>query len=69
MTLDGHDVWARQRLTDGWRYGPRRDDAAKKHPGLIPYDQLSEAEKEYDRQTALETLKAISAFGYRIDKP
>ncbi len=63
-----HDVWARQRMSEGWRYGPRRDDGKKQHPSLVPYADLSESEKEYDRQTALETLKVIVALGYRISK-
>jgi RyR domain len=63
-----HDIWARQRLAQGWRYGPRRDDAARRHPDLVPYEQLPESEREYDRSTALQTLKAILALGYRIDK-
>lgn len=64
-----HDVWARGRLREGWRYGPRRDDARKRHPGLVPYAELSESEKEYDRATALETIKAILALGYQIRRP
>ena len=53
---------------EGWRYGPRRDDAKKEHPSLIPYEQLSESEKEYDRTTAMETVKTILALGYKIEK-
>jgi ryanodine receptor 2 len=64
-----HAVWAAQRLKDGWTYGPARDDDAKKHPCLVPYDQLPESEKEYDRRTAAETLKAILTLGYRIVPP
>jgi hypothetical protein len=64
-----HDNWARQRLADGWRYGPKRDDARKEHPGLVPYDELSESEKEYDRATALGVLRALVALGYRIEGP
>jgi len=52
-----HDQWALQRLSEGWTHGEKRDDAAKTHPSLIPYADLSESEKEYDRITALETLK------------
>jgi hypothetical protein len=69
LAKNTHDVWARQRLSDGWRYGPHRDDQRKEHPGLVPYEELTHAEQEYDRQTALETLKAIIALGYRIEKP
>lgn len=64
-----HDVWARRRLQEGWSWGPERDDAARTHPGLVAYEELSEAEKEYDRQTALESLRAIVALGYRIVPP
>jgi broad specificity phosphatase PhoE len=63
-----HDVWARRRIAEGWTYGPQRDDDRKQHPGLVPYGQLSESEKDYDRATCLETLKAILAAGYRIVK-
>jgi class 3 adenylate cyclase len=64
-----HDVWAVQRLNDGWVYGPKRDDKRKKHPCLVAYDQLSEAEKQYDRNAALETLRAMVSLGYRIEPP
>jgi len=63
-----HDIWARQRMTEGWTYGPKRDDAARRHPDLVPYSQLPDTEKEYDRQTAMEALKAIIALGYSIKK-
>jgi hypothetical protein len=63
-----HDIWARGRMAEGWTYGPERNDVAKTHPDLIPYDQLPESEKEFDRRTAMETLKAIVALGYKIVK-
>ena len=63
-----HDVWASRRMADGWTYGPTRDDAARKHPDLVPYAELPDGEKQYDRDTAMETLKAIIALGYRIEK-
>lgn len=61
-----HDVWARERFAQGWKYGPCRRDDLKEHPCLVPYGQLAEEEKVYDRQTALETLKAVCALGYTI---
>lgn len=63
-----HDIWAKQRIMEGWTYGPIRDNEAKKNPSLIPYSELSESEKDYDRNTAIETLKMIIALGYKIDK-
>jgi hypothetical protein len=66
LARNAHETWARQRLADGWRYGSQRDDARKEHPCLVPYELLPESEKEYDRQTAMGTLKAIIALGYRI---
>jgi hypothetical protein len=68
LAKNAHDVWARQRLSEGWTYGPERLDQAKHHPCLVPYEQLPESEKEYDRKAAMETLKAIVALGYRMLK-
>ena len=61
-----HDHWAQQRIEDGWVYGPQRDDASKTHPDLVPYGDLPENEKEYDRTSVVETLKVILTLGYRI---
>ena len=61
-----HDIWARQRIADGWSWGPERNDGKKQHPGLVPYADLSEGEKAYDRNTALETLKLIVVLGYEV---
>ena len=63
-----HEVWAAQRIKDGWTYGRARDDEKKKHPGLVSYGDLPESEKEYDRMTAGEALKAVIAMGYQISK-
>ena len=62
-----HDIWARQRIADGWILGEKRDDQAKHHPDLIPYADLSDGEKQYDRNSVIETLKAIVALGHRIE--
>lgn len=68
LAKNTHDVWAQQRLNDGWRHGPRRDDARKEHPSLVAYEELPEKEKDYDRSTAIQTLKTMVALGYRIEK-
>ena len=63
-----HDIWARQRLNEGWTYGPNRNDETKQTPCLVAYKELPEIEKQYDRNTAIEVLKAIVALGYNIEK-
>lgn len=63
-----HDIWAAGRIADGWTYGEKRDDEKKTTPCMVPYEELPESEKEYDRNTAMETLKLIIAMGYKIDK-
>ncbi len=63
-----HEVWAQGRISQGWKYGEKRDDNAKTTPCLVPYSQLSEEEKDYDRNTAIETIKLIIALGYKIEE-
>lgn len=63
-----HEVWSAGRIADGWKYGETRDDARKLHPCLVPYNQLPESEKEYDRNTAMQTIKTIIKLGYKIIK-
>lgn len=69
LAQNNHDHWARKRIEEGWRYGARRNDNEKEHPDLLPYDQLPESEKEYDRKTVVEVLKVIVALGYEVTKP
>ena len=66
LSENNHDHWARQRIDAGWTYGPHRDDLRKTHPDLVPYGEIPEAEKEYDRTSVMETLKVILLLGYEI---
>lgn len=68
MAKNVHDVWAESRISQGWTYGPERNDALKHHPCLVPYEDLPEVEKAYDRDTAVGTLKLICKLGFRITK-
>ena len=68
MSKNVHEVWAQTRISQGWTYGEERNDAEKKHPCLVPYEELSEEEKVYDRNTSLETLKLIIKLGFKITK-
>ena len=68
LAKNTHDVWARQRIREGWVYGELRDAEQKTHPDLVPYEELPEGEKQYDRSTSMETLRVILSLGYRIVK-
>ena len=59
-----HDTWARNRMNDGWTFGPTRNDELKQHPCLVPYSELPENEKKYDRDTSVGAIKLIIALGY-----
>ena len=63
-----HEVWAKTRIEQGWTYGDTRDDLRKQHPCIVPYDELSENEKEFDRNTSQETLRLIIKLGFKITK-
>lgn len=68
MAKNVHDVWSAERMAEGWTYGETRDDVRKTHPCLVPYEELPESEKEYDRRTSVETLKFIHTQGFEIVK-
>ena len=63
-----HEVWAAGRVNEGWKYGKERNDIKKEHPCIVRYDELPESEKDYDRNTAIETVKLIVKLGYSIKK-
>ena len=63
-----HEVWAQSRVSQGWKYGVKRDDDLKTHPGIVPYEDLTEQEKQYDRDTALSAIKFIVNEGFKITK-
>lgn len=66
MAKNVHEIWSKNRIDEGWRYGEERNDTLKLHPCLVPYEELPESEKEYDRATSRETLKFILKSGFEI---
>ena len=66
MSKNVLEVWAEARISQGWSFGEKRNDDLKTHPCLIPYEQLPESEKEYDRNTSIGTLKLILKLGFKI---
>ena len=68
MSKNVHEVWSETRIKQGWTYGDQRNDELKTHPCLVPYEELPEEEKEYDRNTSIGTLKLILKLGFKIMK-
>ena len=68
MAKNVHEIWAQERINQGWTYGKKRDDVLKQHPCLIAYEDLPEEEKVYDRNTSIETLKLILKLGFKISR-
>ena len=66
LAENAHDVWARRRLQDGWVCGAERSDQGRQHPCLVPYSELPESEKDYDREVVIGTIKAMLALGCTI---
>ena len=68
MAKNVHEIWAQERINQGWKYGEKRDDNQKHHPCLVPFEELLDSEKVYDRNTSVETLKLILKLGFEIKK-
>ena len=66
MSKNVHEVWSEGRIKQGWTYGEQRNDELKTHPCLVPYEDLPEEEKDYDRNTAIGTLKLFMKLGFKI---
>ena len=63
-----HERWVREKLSRGWTFGRVRDDAAKRHPDLVPYDNLSKEEQLKDRFAAEEILELARMLGCAVVK-
>jgi voltage-gated potassium channel Kch len=61
-----HERWIQEKLAQGWRYGHVRDDGKKIHPSIIPYLQLSESEKEKDRDTVRIIPRILSLIDFQV---
>lgn len=61
-----HDQWVQERRRQGWTWGEHRDDDKKEHPGIAPYDSLTDDEKEIDRVTVRAVISSLLSVGATI---
>ena len=70
---NAHDVWALERIKQGYVYAPENNSDPTKGPltnkDLRPYSELPESEKDYDRKMATATLKLAQRLGFKIVRP
>jgi class 3 adenylate cyclase len=68
LAVREHLRWMSERQRQGWVYGPVRDNARKHHPSIIPWGDLSEGEKQKDRDTVINLPALIAKAGFRVRK-
>ncbi|XP_067629186.1 ryanodine receptor isoform X11 [Eurosta solidaginis] len=64
-----HNLWARERIQQGWTYGLNEDSENHRSPHLVPYSKVDEAIKKANRDTASETVRTLLVYGYVLDPP
>jgi ryanodine receptor 2 len=68
-----HDVWATNKIAQGYVYGETtsdgKDGAPKTHRDLKPYDDLPDEIQKYDRDSGMGAIKAIKALGWTLVPP
>ena len=64
-----HNVWARERIAQGWTYGRLEDHLMRRSPHLVPYRLVDDVIKKANRDTATETVKTLLAYGYNLEPP
>lgn len=65
---NAHEIWGLNRYNEGWRYGKKRDDDRRLHPDMVPYSELPEGEKQYDRELAMNTIRLVKKLGFNIGR-
>ena len=69
LSENTHNVWARERISQGWTYGLNEDSEGKRSPHLVQYKDVDEAIKVANRNTASETVRTLLVYGYILDPP
>lgn len=63
-----HSRWIEERLAKGWTAGERNHEA-KTTPYLVPYDELEDSIKEYDREAVRQMVPLLERAGFAIARP
>ncbi|KAM3601866.1 uncharacterized protein V6R79_020261 [Siganus canaliculatus] len=69
LAENGHNVWARDRVRQGWTYSIVQDIMNKRNPRLVPYNLLDEKTKKTNRDTVCAAVRTLIGYGYNIEPP
>uniref|UniRef100_A0A8C9X3E5 Ryanodine receptor 3 n=1 Tax=Sander lucioperca TaxID=283035 RepID=A0A8C9X3E5_SANLU len=69
LAENAHNVWAKDRIKQGWTYGIQQDLKSRRNPRLVPYALLDERTKKSNRDSLREAIRTMVGYGYDIDPP
>ncbi|XP_009293048.2 ryanodine receptor 3 isoform X1 [Danio rerio] len=69
LAENAHNVWAKDRIKQGWTYGIQQDLKNRRNPRLVPYALLDERTKKSNRDSLREAIRTLVGYGYFIDPP
>ncbi|XP_074985826.1 ryanodine receptor 3 isoform X13 [Caretta caretta] len=69
LAENAHNVWAKDRIKQGWTYGIQQDLKNKRNPRLVPYALLDERTKKSNRDSLREAVRTFAGYGYNIEPP
>uniref|UniRef100_A0A8K9UFG8 Ryanodine receptor 3 n=1 Tax=Oncorhynchus mykiss TaxID=8022 RepID=A0A8K9UFG8_ONCMY len=69
LAENAHNVWAKDRIKQGWTYGIQQDVKSRRNPRLVPYALLDERTKKSNRDSLREAIRTLVGYGYNIDPP
>uniref|UniRef100_A0A4W5N343 Ryanodine receptor 3 n=1 Tax=Hucho hucho TaxID=62062 RepID=A0A4W5N343_9TELE len=69
LAENAHNVWAKDRIKQGWTYGIQQDVKSKRNPRLVPYSLLDERTKKSNRDSLREAIRTLIGYGYNIEPP
>ncbi|XP_058255377.1 ryanodine receptor 3 isoform X2 [Hemibagrus wyckioides] len=69
LAENAHNVWAKDRVKQGWTYGIQQDLKSKRNPRLVPYALLDERTKKSNRDSLREAIRTLIGYGYNIEPP
>nr|XP_015292467.1 PREDICTED: ryanodine receptor 2 isoform X8 [Macaca fascicularis] len=69
LAENAHNVWARDRIRQGWTYGIQQDVKNRRNPRLVPYTLLDDRTKKSNKDSLREAVRTLLGYGYNLEAP